>query len=134
MQVQFTVEGQPKGKARPRFGKGHTYTPPETKAYEELIANTYKKETNYKFNGEIKVVINAYYKIPENKPKKEKILMVTNEVRPQSKPDIDNICKGVLDALNKIAYDDDKQVVSLEIQKWYSETPRLEIQIFNIKE
>ena len=31
--------------------------------------------------------------------------------------DADNICKGILDALNTIAYDDDKQVQKLSVRK-----------------
>ena len=36
------------------------------------------------------------------------------------KPDCDNIQKAVLDALNKLAYADDKQVVSSFVDKRYA--------------
>ena len=39
------------------------------------------------------------------------------------KPDTDNIAKSILDSLNKIAYLDDKQVVDLEVHKFYNEKP-----------
>ena len=31
--ISFKIDGEPKGKGRPRFGKGSTYTPTETKDY-----------------------------------------------------------------------------------------------------
>lgn len=53
--------------------------------------------------------------------------MLDGELLPSKKPDIDNIVKAVLDALNKVAYRDDTQVVELQVRKQYSERPRLEI-------
>lgn len=54
-------------------------------------------------------------------------LMLNGELLPAKKPDIDNIVKAVLDALNEVAYRDDTQVVELQVRKQYSERPRLEI-------
>ena len=42
-------------------------------------------------------------------------------LNPTKKPDADNIGKVVLDALNGIAYEDDKQVIELRVSKQYSE-------------
>ena len=33
----------------------------------------------------------------------------------------------VLDALNSYAYDDDKQVVEVDIKKYYDDKPRIEV-------
>jgi Holliday junction resolvase RusA-like endonuclease len=40
--------------------------------------------------------------------------------RPTKKPDADNICKAVCDAMNGIVYKDDAQVVSLHFTKRYN--------------
>ncbi len=40
-------------------------------------------------------------------------------MRPTMKPDNDNIAKSVLDALNGLAYVDDKQIVELKVNKYY---------------
>lgn len=45
------------------------------------------------------------------------------------RPDLDNYLKYYLDALNGVAYADDKQVVSLYAEKRYSVTPCVEITI-----
>jgi Holliday junction resolvase RusA-like endonuclease len=50
------------------------------------------------------------------------------------KPDVDNIAKSILDALNGAAYDDDKQVVALMIHKEYSDTPRVDIKLGDIND
>lgn len=52
---------------------------------------------------------------------------------PQTKPDIDNIAKSVLDALNGVAYIDDKQVYSLTCNKYFdtiSDTDYLTVVIY----
>jgi Holliday junction resolvase RusA-like endonuclease len=44
---------------------------------------------------------------------------IENKIFPLSKPDVDNCAKSILDALNKVAYNDDKQIVSLTVTKEY---------------
>ena len=53
---------------------------------------------------------------------------------PMKKPDCDNVVKIVLDSLNKIAYDDDKQVVELTVLKrWTFDNERIEFEMEEIK-
>jgi Holliday junction resolvase RusA-like endonuclease len=47
----------------------------------------------------------------------------------EKRPDADNILKLVADALNGVAYDDDKRVVVASVCKLWSSQPRLEITI-----
>ena len=50
------------------------------------------------------------------------------------KPDADNVAKIVLDSLNKIAYEDDKQVVELTvIKRWTFDNERIEFEVEEIK-
>lgn len=56
-------------------------------------------------------------------------LMLTGKIRPTVKPDWDNIGKLVSDALNGIAYDDDKSVVDAVVRKYYSDRPRTQITV-----
>ena len=46
---------------------------------------------------------------------------------PSVKPDLDNISKIILDALNKVAFNDDKQVAQLSITKRYGEQPFVKV-------
>ena len=49
------------------------------------------------------------------------------------KPDIDNLSKFVMDALQGIIWDDDCYIYSLEARKVYSDKPRTEIEYWQIK-
>ena len=60
--------------------------------------------------------------------------MLAGYEKPCKKPDIDNIAKVVLDALNDVAYGDDTQVVSLCMAKKYAESPRVEVEITTMLE
>lgn len=115
------VEGKIRGKGRPRFTRfGGVYTDAQTKAYEEQIAAVYKAERGDLIVGSpVKVYIEARFKIPEHETKANKFAMQRDKIRPTKKPDIDNIVKVVLDALNGVAFKDDKQVIDLYARKVY---------------
>ena len=46
--------------------------------------------------------------------------MLDGDILPLKKPDIENIVKTILDALNGVAYQDDTQVASVTAVKTYS--------------
>ena len=52
------------------------------------------------------------FPIPESWSKKEKALALAGDKHHTSPPDLDNLIKGVADALNTIAWRDDCQIVS----------------------
>ena len=138
--VRFTVPGAPKGKARARTvrrrgGGTFSYTPEQTVLYENLIKCCYRQESNniiFNDGQPLKVTIIAYYPIVKSTSKKKKQEMLEDLMLPTKKPDIDNIAKSILDALNKLAYRDDTQVVMLHMEKHYAENPRVEVEIEEI--
>ncbi len=136
--IIFTIDGEPKGKGRPRFTKsGNTYTPKETSEYETLAAIAYKSKSKGEYfdkDVQIRMVIVAYYSIPKTVSKKKCEQMVLTEIRPQKKPDLDNVIKIIMDALNGVAYHDDAQIVSVEAHKFYSLHPRVEVAVGSIGE
>lgn len=75
------------------------------------------------------VNIRFYYPIPKSFSKKKRQEALDGDLRPAVKPDIDNCVKGVFDALNKIVWHDDNQVVSVKSEKWYAEAGRVEIEV-----
>lgn len=134
--VRFTVLGEPEGKGRPRFRSAgpyvKTYTPDKTLSYENLIKIEYRRQCNdAKFppDAQLDVRITAYYGIPKSKSKKVKALMAEKKIRPLKKPDADNVVKVFLDALNKLAFHDDVQVVDLQVRRFYSYDPRVVVTI-----
>ena len=127
--ISFTIEGEPTGKGRPSHGKYKTYTPAKTKAVENNIAYFYKVNIGHYFEGYVKLKLDLYYSIAKSDSKKKKLMKLNNELRPNKKPDIDNVVKLVADALNEVAYKDDTQIIELECRKFYSDIPRIEITI-----
>lgn len=133
MKYEFEVVGDIKGKARPRMNTltGATYTPNNTKDYENLIRQYFKiKYPRYiPFENRVSVNIKAYFKILKNTSKKSAELMLNGMISPTKKPDIDNITKVVLDALNKMAFKDDNQITRLNVEKFYGEQEKIVIEI-----
>ena len=129
--MRFTIRGKPQGKARPRFNTytGRTYTPSKTGAYEKFIALCYRQAGGKLLDGAIRIDIKAYYPIAKSHTKKNKAAMESGEIKATIKPDVDNVAKAVLDALNGLAFDDDKQVVRLEVSKRYDHEARVEVEI-----
>ena len=119
--ISFVVTGDPVGKGRPRLGRNHTYTPPKTAKYEDYVRLSYNLQVSDKrpLEGNINANIVAYFKPAKSASKTEKMLMYYGKRRPTKKPDIDNITKIIFDALNKVAYTDDSQIVFLQASKKY---------------
>lgn len=135
--IHFVVFGEPQGKARPRVTRYVTYTPKKTMEYEQKIRCAFLTEFDGGFWDKdipLDVAIDAFYSIPKSAPKKKSADMLANRILPMKKPDVDNIVKVVLDALNKTAFHDDAQVVKCTIRKAYSNTPRIEVDIMKVPE
>ena len=133
------VYGEPKGKARPRTvtvnGFVQTFTPKTTRDYEAQIRKEYRRQKGKKWSKEypLKLIVDAYCRIPKYYTKLNRQMAIEGSKRPIKVPDLDNIIKIVLDALNKVAYEDDCQVVEIKSKKFFSEVERLEIKLEEIK-
>ena len=131
-----TVEGTIVAKARPRVCRYGTYTPKKTKDYEQLIRNNYMAQdgTFFEKGIPVQISIKAYKKPPKSTTKKNLKLIEQGLFLWVNKPDIDNICKSVLDALNGIAYADDGQVIKIRASKEYTlQEERIEIEVKEAK-
>lgn len=80
--------------------------------------------------GPLKIQITAWLMIPKSTSKKKAKLMIERIIRPTKKPDWENVAKSVCDALEKLAYKNNSQIVTGIIHKFYSIRPRLEIEIY----
>ena len=130
MKIQFMYHGNPRGQERPRFG-GRAYKTAEAKAYENAIAIAYKIAVRNRkpLEGPLGLYILAGYPIPASASRAQRAAMVSGEQLPTKKPDIDNVVKAILDALNGQAWVDDKQVVCVTAKKFYTEHPGLIVTI-----
>ncbi len=98
---KFTVRGRPIAKGRPRFGAKRVYTPKRTVEAEAAIAAAYNGPY---FEGPVS--ISCVFSM------KRTIITIRSLDEEDStlRGDTTNYLKTVEDALNGIAYDDDRQV------------------------
>lgn len=133
MIYEFEVPGKITGKGRPRVNTttAIAYTPAKTKEYEELVKQYFiiKYRRINPLEGRIKINITAYFSVPKNTSKKQEESMLNNTISPTKKPDIDNIAKIILDALNKLAFKDDNQITKLEIEKKYGTVEKISVKV-----
>jgi len=129
--ITLTIPGEPKGKQRPRWQKLGTYTPKDTVNYESYIKELFaiKYPDFIPLDSALTVQIWAGLLMPKSTSKKKEGMMKLGIIKPTKRPDVDNILKTVMDALEKLAYKNDSQIVRVVIDKDYSERPRLEITI-----
>ena len=132
--LRFIVAGKPMGKQRPRVTRTHTYTPKKTVDYEKHVKAQFRLAypKHKLLETPARMVILACMAIPKATSKKNRSKMASGELRPTKKPDIDNIIKIVADALNQVAYLDDKQIVSSACEKIYSNRARVEVEISEV--
>lgn len=133
MVYEFEIPSKIIGKGRPRLNSytGRVYTPTRTKDYEELVEQYFLlKYPRYKtLEGRIKMDIVANFEIPKSTTKTAKTQMLENTISPTKKPDIDNIVKIILDAMNNIAFKDDTQITKISVEKKYSESEKVFVKI-----
>jgi Holliday junction resolvase RusA-like endonuclease len=96
--------------ARPRFGKGFTYTPKKYRDFKEL-AKLYllDRYPGKPLEGALEVCVVFSIEKPRS---------VKREY-PHVKPDIDNFIKAIFDSANEILWHDDSQIVDLHTFKIY---------------
>ena len=127
--LHIRINGEPRGKQRPRFTKqGRTYTPKETREYEAQIREAALKAAAILGYAKppadcpVSVHITSHCAIPKSWSRKKREAAQQGKIRPTVKPDVDNIGKIICDALNEIAYHDDKQVADISVSKRYAPT------------
>ncbi len=134
MIYEITIPGTPVAKGRPRIGKYGTYTPKKTAMFESYAGYCWAAEYGHlkPIESPLDVSIVFYMPIPKSITKKAKEAIEQGKTKHIKKPDLDNMAKAVLDALNGLAYKDDSQIVSLTLYKTYSEQPRTEVKIMEV--
>lgn len=137
--IKFTIPGEPKGKGRPRvnynkyIGRTVTHTPKETIIYENWVRDCFMAAGQKPIltpKVPLFLELGVYMAIAASASEKKKGKMRLGAIMPTKKPDMDNIVKAVCDSLNHIAYHDDAQICDLIVKKRFSDTPRVEVKIY----
>lgn len=135
--LRFTVAGKPVGKARPRFTRrGFAYTPEKTVRYEAAVRaacmEAMRAQGVYKRVGVPLAIKCAFFFEPPRSWSKKRRTEAADLAPYDQKPDGDNLLKIVKDALNGVAYDDDKRICSETATKQYSVANRADITLYEV--
>lgn len=133
MTINIVVPGRPVPKQRPRVTRYGTYTPKATLNYEAKIRELCPNQ-HFEKGIPLQMIVTAYMPIPKSWTEGKKDLARQGVIYPTCRPDIDNLSKTAMDALNKIAFYDDSQIVQLITTQYYSDEPRLAITIQSMSE
>ena len=130
-QISFEVVGQPVPKSRARVvtkGKRRfAYTPKKVREWESCVKEEATKHFERPFDWPVMLTLTFY--LPRPKSRRHDFWVPTT-------PDLDNLEKSVMDALNGVAYTDDKLVVAKSSSKRYvkTEEPKVSVIVTSIKD
>jgi len=131
--VIVTIPGRPVAKARPRVvaDGNHVYTPRPTAEAEQMMQWVMREQCNRPLEGPLKLSVYFCFRRPNSwlKARRDE---VDDGAEPwyMGRPDLDNLVKLVKDAGNKVLWQDDSQIVSLEATKVYSAENGTSINLF----
>jgi Holliday junction resolvase RusA-like endonuclease len=132
MAITFSVDGDPVPQPRPRFTvrgeHGHAYTPKDhpVHRYRTAIAAAARAAGATVHRDPVRIVIDFVFARPKSHIRKAG-LAKNAPILP--KPDIDNLEKAVLDALNRVAWHDDTQVACVVKEKSYGTEGRTTVRV-----
>ena len=137
--IRFTVYGEPVAQGRPRAtsmnGKVRLYDPKKSRDYKKYVKLVAAENAPEKLlEGPLNLEVKVYKPTLKSFTKKKKAAAERGELRPVTKPDVDNYVKSIKDALKNVIWKDDSQVVDLHVSKWYSEKPRIEVKVVPLEE
>ncbi len=115
--IEFFIPGIPKPKGRARSarlktGKTIHYTPEQTETWENIL---YSRSLAYKPDKPLDCPLSVYLHFWLPRPKNPK-----NKLHPVTRPDLDNLAKSVIDALNGVFWVDDSRIVLKGLRKAYA--------------
>ena len=126
----ITIPGVARGKGRPRFGNGRTYTDAATENAEAWVRACAVEQVGQPvIEGPLSVGVYIDVEIPASWSKRKREEALCGSLIPIGKPDADNTCKLLFDALNKIVWRDDAQIAGLTFVKRYADAPQTVITV-----
>jgi Holliday junction resolvase RusA-like endonuclease len=126
----FILKGA--GKGGKDLARSQTYTDTDQRTEQaKIMALMYEYRPPAPLDGPILFGLKVFLPIPASKSKKWQAAARAGEVRPTTKPDLDNLVKQIKDCAKGVFWLDDKQVVEYlpGFGKWYGDIPRWEVEI-----
>lgn len=116
-----------------RDGKFITYTPKKTKAAEKVIKfYAIAAGVNKWLPGALQLAVTISFKIPKSWDEDKRNKALFGKIFPTVEPDWDNIGKLISDALNELAYMDDRAIVAAIVCKRYGYEDEIDVEITKI--
>ena len=114
--MTFSLEIEPLPQCRPRFSRGRVFEPARITAYKRSVAAAARTAMAGAppLAGAVEVKIRFSRKFAATS---------------RRFGDLDNLAKSAMDALNGVIWLDDAQIVKLELEKFKSPTPLLEVHV-----
>ena len=118
--------GQPRPRARRAGKRIIMYDPKTAHKWRETVAMVAGAAIKRQLEGPLDVSLVFFFPRPKSHygtGKNSDVLKASAPTYHTQKPDIDNVCKSTLDAMNDVVYGDDKQVVKLLAEKRWAHQP-----------
>lgn len=129
----INVPGEIRGKGRPKFSRhngGRAYTDAKTVSAENWVKACAVEQVGQPvLEGPLMLSMCITVAIPPSWSKRKQADALAGRVRPTGKPDLDNTAKMVCDALNKLVWQDDSQIVAMQMSKLYGTEPGALIEV-----
>jgi Holliday junction resolvase RusA-like endonuclease len=125
-QVVLDIDERPIAIQSVRQSKsGHSYQPARVKKFKRDVGRKAQLILGKHWQlieGEVWVDIDLNFKLPKSarKAQRDHVYKLGHKLPYLSRPDVDNCTKGILDALNGIAWTDDSLVRDLHVRKNYA--------------
>lgn len=129
--LTFTVPVVPRGWARARLNGQRHFKDEKTARFEDTIGRYALAAMHGRmlFYGPVELTIVSVLPIPPSWKRSKRDAALKGDLRPTGKPDHDNLAKAASDALNRIVFLDDAQVVDCRSAKFFGEIPYVQIAV-----
>ena len=118
MKLDVPIEAVAQG--RPRFYKGVAVDPAKSRQFKKEFAQKVSmlRSSSAIYTGELSVELHIYRKM---------------KVTSQRYGDVDNLAKGILDAMTGVLWQDDRQITKLLVTKNFADEPRVELTVEEVR-
>lgn len=125
-----TYVGKVYSKGRPRMSnKGHVFTPANTRKFEKAVRTWARNWSTSVAYCPISVQITLFDKLPKAMTALQKSMAECRLLYSQV-GDVDNRAKSILDGCNGVLYQDDSQISSLNVERYYFKHEGFALQIY----
>lgn len=128
----FEIHGDPIPQKQTLFGQGRAYDPSK-KHREGIQWQVRSYAPAFPLKCAVQVDITFYFSVPKSTSGIRRRQMLNGIIHHIKKPDADNCAYLITNALKKIFYEDDSQIIDQSIHKRYGEIPKTVVKIIPIE-